>query len=188
MRINEIFERSTGNEYRYGGIFAISGRSPRTEYLIGTLILIAFGFLLSLLIHVLYSRCGRPIFCAYVFSPAYAFNVAFIFFLLAAMLCQRIRRFHDFGLPASAAILTIPILPLTIWAYFTWPEYSHLEGLLPRAPIPQESNIIRRMLLLILLIFTLVPFFIPANIHGTKYDDIKTYLAQHKKKNPKNHP
>ncbi|MDA7982047.1 MAG: DUF805 domain-containing protein [Alphaproteobacteria bacterium] len=170
MRVHEIFERSLGHQERFGGFFVFGGRAPRSEYLSGTIILFLSGFLFSLLVHVIYTRCGRPVFCSYVLSPLYAFNVALLVFLVLAMLCQRIRRFHDFGVSGLFAILTAPFVPFILWAYFTWPQFSHIDGLLPHAPSFYETRLVRGVLFLVLGVFVLLPFIMPGNRRGEYYD------------------
>ena len=170
MAVHRELHRTVERSKRFGGLFSWDGCEKRMEYISGTIIYVSVCSLASWFIAFLFQRCGSPMTCSYAFSPLYVFNVGLVLASLFAMLCQRIRRFHDFGMPGWSAIATTPAVPILLWLWLGWPEVSHFDGLIWQAPSAEATWYLRRFLLFVIAVFIIVPTLAPSTARGQRYN------------------
>ncbi len=148
------------------------GRARALEYLFGNILIVWFAVLLVVVSYIPYNLCGQQFTCAYFLSPVFIFSFLLLALLAWVMACQRIRRFHDLGLPGWLALATSPALPLVLLLWImrdTFPAFGNPF----REPFEAWREVIFGVRLWLLLLAGLL-FVVPGLIAGkratNKYD------------------
>lgn len=173
QRIQGTMSNSGAEARLRGGFLTLlssKGRAKRSEYLLGNLLFLAPLMVLFLFLIIGYRACGRPTVCALGMSPLFAAFLGFGAFVAWGNAVQRIRRFHDFGLPGWAALVSSPALPFCAFVYMTWDIYPDFIAPLAPPPIFWSEMFAAKMFTLgLMLVLFVAPVFLPSSKAGRRY-------------------